>query len=289
MPCISTWLANPHTTIVWRVIITYFECEEGSEIRETYLELLSQLGLHHAELKDRQLTGFSTMYCEEWKKELMIVGRAVNGWGAPWRASDLRNAQCCIEIFNDIVSSVHDEGRGRPPMLWVSSRWGHSDYDGVTDYNTAKSAFWRVTRTVVKLLKLADIDKPTWPLSVVWTNLYKVSPHAGGNPGSKLCTLQFKSCARLLAQELLHWKPQRILMLTGMDWAKDFLHELGVHPDNLGSTKYVQAVCSLSTEGLPATIVVAKHPQGKKESVLTDEVVEAFRLYERQNQKPEAA
>ena len=73
----------------------------------------------------------------------------------------------------------------------------------------------RVTRETVGRLGIADISTRSWPSTLCWTNLYKISPFAGGNPSRSLADAQLDKCIQILKIEVSDWKPRRLLFLTG--------------------------------------------------------------------------
>lgn len=129
-------------------------------------------------------------------------------------------------------------------------------------------------RCVVEQLGLADVQNTDWISHLAWTNLYKVSPFGGGNPSSRLCDVQFRFCTELLSKELNQWNPKRILMLTGIGWAKPFLDSLGVQLSTTPERAFVEAVGTVNLPGSarPTRLIVAKHPQGKQEAPFVDEI-----------------
>jgi hypothetical protein len=153
-------------------------------------------------------------------------------------------------------------------MLWVSRCWGATD-----GYNTRKSAFWRVIRATVGRLGVADIGAPTWPSFIAWSNLYKISPGAGGNPSSALADAQLAKCIEILRTEIQAWAPRRVLFLTGQWWAKPFLDGLGFAP---GSDPPLEPVEASGTIFNGARAVVGPHPQAKPEGPLVASIVGAF-------------
>ena len=135
----------------------------------------------------------------------------------------------------------------------------------VKDYS---SAFWRVIREVMKGLEIASENDP-WFSYLVWSNLYKVSPAEGGNPGNKLCCIQLKGCKSLFDTELDIYRPSRLLLLAGWDWARDFVtNDCRTH-NNAG---FVEA----TGRRRKTRIVVARHPQGKPEAEWVKDVLAAF-------------
>lgn len=216
------------------------------------------------------LTGFLGMKGDYAVGELMVVGRAVNGWSDGWLPVDCKNYDARVSIANATLESVESPC----PMQWVSESWGKE-----SDYNTKKSAFWRVMNTLTDKLKIADIESNKWPSSLIWSNLYKIAPEEGGNPSERLCDIQFDYCVRLLNQEFTQWNPKKVLVLTGINWAMPFLEKLGLEFNKSISTEYVDGSCNSNLYGRNLTLVVAKHPQGKNETALVHEVVAEFGRY----------
>ena len=149
-------------------------------------------------------------------------------------------------------------------MGWVTDRWGATD-----GYNTARSAFWRVLRRFVLANPANQADPEHWSSRLVWTNLYKVSPAAGWNPGGDLQQAQRPSAIELLALEIDAFRPRRILALTG-SWIDPFVADLGLSLETRSGL--VEGVGSARG----AAWVIAKHPMGKPGDLFVSEVTQAF-------------
>jgi len=221
--------------------------------------------------QNQLLSGFMAMEGRDYAKsrKLMVVGRAVNGWGEGRTIEALRG----LAEWDDFVESIHNFDSDCK-MAWVAEAAGCSD-----GYNTNNSAFWRVIKMVSKALGVwAQAEEERWSSRLVWSNLYKISPQAGGNPSDALCALQEPGCTELLRQELIEYAPERVLFLTGMTWAWPFMAGLGCHLQ--ASQGLVEARGSIELPGELASIpfVVAAHPQGKDESSWVQQVLEAFRI-----------
>jgi hypothetical protein len=78
----------------------------------------------------------------------------------------------------------------------------------------------------------------------------------------------------LLNEELAMFQPAGLLLLTGSDWARWTLEQLGASMK--WSSGLVEGAGTLNS----SVVVVAKHPQGKREDVLVDEVVAILRSEE---------
>jgi hypothetical protein len=203
--------------------------------------------------------------------QLMVVGRAVNSWPTLWDVAGLREDDYRARAVRETLTSVRESTAC--PMLWVSKAWRAN-----LGYNTRRSAFWRTVRRTIQALQIADIADASWPSHLTWTNLYKVAPAKGGNPGSSLRRITLPHCKELLRFEFEQWAPMRLLLLTGMSWAHPFLESLGFVPMQNGGTGLVEAVGSLTSpsSGLPTNVVVAQHPQGKPEERMVCEILSAF-------------
>lgn len=92
----------------------------------------------------------------------------------------------------------------------------------------------------------------------MWTNLYKVAPTAGWNPGADLQRLQRTAATELLSLEIEAFAPRRLLALTGT-WIAPFVEPLGLQLEAREGQ-----VEEIGTR-LSVPVVVAKHPIRKPE------------------------
>ena len=133
-------------------------------------------------------------------------------------------------------------------------------------------------RRVVGDLQIANIEDPEWPSYLVWSNLYKFAPAGGGNPSSRLCNIQLNDCKVLFEKEIEIYRPKRILLLTGIGWAEPFIKIQKTKTPTTQNQQYVEAFGKITNpQQLQSLIVVAAHPQGKKEDIWVREVLEAFK------------
>jgi hypothetical protein len=217
-------------------------------------------------------------------RELMVVGRATNGgWAGKWPLPELQKQQ-----FIDCVlhKSVDPSPSGQLcRMRWVTDQWGlqkasrvwkENDWDN-DPYSTARSAFWGAIRELVSRLGIADVEQDSWPSHLVWSNLYKIGPAGGGNPSSRLCSLQHEACAHLLTVEIETYRPKRIVFLTGRDWLEGFLPTISAYAERYRyDSGLVEAKGVFALPSQEIQVVVAKHPQGKKRADWVGSVLEAF-------------
>ncbi len=237
--------------------------------------LLPVVGRNAEQLPKQKLTGFLSMAGHLYKNELMVVGRAVNGWEEGVMPSDLASARSAKDYAEKIFQSVIGRN-GQCPMAWVSDCWANPA-NPESDYNTRRSAFWRAIRGVVSKSGIANTDEGTWPSHLVWSNLYKVAPEDGGNPSNALCEIQLPGCISLLQQEIYIYLPRRLLLLTGLDWAKPFLENIAPNFRSDSAYNYVEAIAQIAhSPGCTSKVVVAAHPQGRNEGDWVQDVIKAF-------------
>ena len=216
------------------------------------------------------LTGFLAMRGHLYNRELMVIGRAVNGWRCCARPQDLAVSSFREEFAVNVLKSVTGD-QGQCPMKWVTNRWGVGNR-----YNTKKSAFWRVIRRVTDQLQVANRHHPDWSSYIVWSNLYKLSPCRGRNPSRKLRHIQLAGCKNLVQLEIKEYRPKRLLILTGRHWATPFLDALRAETLR-GPNGYVRCIGRLPLpDGDQTHFVVACHPERKPETPWTTEVLQAF-------------
>ena len=235
------------------------------------------------------IAGFLAMQGNSYNGDLMVVGRAVNGWREPYilpldltcQASRKRWA---LSVFNNAT-----EDQGQCPMNWVMSHWGARN-----GYNTRGSAFWRVVRMVIGGLSAQTLTKnswpprfrESWPSHLVWSNLYKLAPKKGRNPNGQLRTTQHAGCIALLKAEIKIYRPRRLLLLTGRSWAAPFLDALSFET-LCDPNRYVRFAGRLALPNAGQThFVVASHPERKPEKYWVQEVLHTFQWLETANRSP---
>ena len=235
-------------------------------------KVLAVVGQEAARLPESEVTGFMAMVGCLYAHALMVVGRAVNGWTEGVLPKHLTSHAAAERYSYVVLDSVN--GGGPCPMRWVTDSW--SNVKG--EYNTRRSAFWRAIRGVVARLEIADVEQESWPSHLVWSNLYKVAPAEGGNPGESLCQIQLAGCRELSNLELTTYTPSRLLLLTGTGWASSFLSDFDCTSWAVAGFTYVEGFGTLTIDPAmrPIWCVVAAHPQGKREEQWIAEVCSAF-------------
>jgi len=229
-------------------------------LKPFYKELLEQLSK-----EDKEAT---SPFCIEWGKNfptdsfsgLLFIGRATNGWGTDSTESV------------DVLFDGDNESRGfaHPnQMSWLENH---------PSYNWQRSAFWRVVSNVSQ-----SYTQGEWFNGIAWTNLYKIAPYDGGNPSNRLCYEQLPICQKILKNEIEILSPKFVILLTGENWAKDFLPylngekecnpistiEWGKNNEYLINLYNFNGVYFLQTE----------HPQGKDEESHINAIVSIIEKY----------
>lgn len=223
-----------------------------------YLELLKHLKTSSYRNRSQSLCCFSAQKGSEYNNNLMIVGRAVNGWSNEFDLDSLD--------VNSMVEAVFEQPPlSSCPMKWVEESWGN-----LNGYNTKKSAFWRVTKQVSTRLNKSSPDDG-WARKIVWSNLYKIAPSETGNPSNRLCEEQFNNCNELLMSEIEEYRPNTIIFFTGLDWFNGFLNkEVSLSTDL--TYNLVEAYGTLKVNDKEISVIIAKHPQGKSEDKMVNEI-----------------
>lgn len=222
------------------------------------------------------ITGFLPLRGSRFEptRDLMVVGRAVNGWELEeldFQASkaNLSDPDLCEKFIDAVIDQSKTDDNC--PMKWICEYWANEDKSA---YNTKRSAFWRAIHQVEQRLGIYEKDvNNCWASHLVWSNLYKIAPAHGGNPSDALCEMQLEGCRKLIQAETTIFKPKRLLLLTGWLWAKDFKDILKIEECNNGQ---VEAVGEITYNEYTTEVVVASHPQGKPQEEWVDDVMSVF-------------
>lgn len=278
------------------------------EIGQLLDQALIDVANGHYRGRGTKLTTFFPAKGKKATGELMIVGRAPNGWLKGWLPETFSDSKDREAIIRCVMNPPWAPA-GTCPMLWISQDWSrggfvcgecYASYEIKTNpctrcgetkvqerYNPAKSAFYRVMRSVTEALDITNPNDDEWSSHLIYSNLYKVAPtrEKNPNPSEGLVKAQQNACVRMLGEEIVKWTPRRLLFLTGLDWAAPFLAGIGVaaHPSHLD--RWVSYVGTISSrlEGTQTSVVVGPHPQCKPEREIVRQVVQAFSLLREQH------
>jgi hypothetical protein len=233
--------------------------EISNELIILYRELINQIYVDKDSYAEDELVIWPSGKGKDYKNELMIVGRAGNG-GEIY--IDKNEGKYKDPAFATVSEQLSED------LQWVSDLWENNGWNETynTDYNTKKSAFWRLSKRLSESLTCNNNDFAI--NNIVYSNLYKVSNESGGNPSVGLMNIQFEKCRSILLEEIKYYKPQIIVFLTGWPWAEYFLNDLKTTM-NCNGLQYVECVGKIDT----TLIVVSKHPQSKPEDEHYEEIL----------------
>ncbi|MDD4347120.1 MAG: hypothetical protein PHZ11_09625 [Desulfitobacteriaceae bacterium] len=241
---------------------------------ELFEKLLCTIAENHKAFKEDELTAFAGSQGIKYNGNLMIVGRAVNGWTNKWMPSQADNPL----KRQSIVQDVFKLNESKCPMIWVSELWGNCNPDIADKYNTKRSSFWRIVRMVTGEFGVADINNADWPSYIAWTNLYKIAPSETGNPSEKLKKIQHDIARQIFIEELCQWKPKRIIFFTGRDWVEPFVKPLVSISEvkSVGLAQWVGKI-HIQNDGVHSQFVVLPHPQGKPGQLILSSIIDSFK------------
>ena len=203
--------------------------------RQLYDAVYSEGG---KKFKETHLSNFVAMRGKRYNEKigkndvvrLMVVGRAVNGWGElmPITSSDAY-AEEATKLFEqdnrfetewgmqngeiDPYSEYEDLDENNIPKL---------DKDGkkiIKKYYLSRSAFWSAALGVYEELSKEEKHEHTdWYEDIVWNNIYKVAPQKEGNPSTNLIYAQAEVCVNLLREEMKLLEPTHVLLVIDKSW-----------------------------------------------------------------------
>lgn len=111
----------------------------------------------------------------------------------------------------------------------------------------------------------------------MWSNLYKVSPYAKGNPNDTLKDNINAVCVKILKEEIAEYDPTHIVFVTDYSsWFDNFEKDLEIEYKEFNGLRTV--IKAGRIKGIP--FVVTKRPEflGVSRSVQAEEIFEALGL-----------
>jgi hypothetical protein len=191
--------------------------------------------------------------------DLLVIGRAVNGWVTHITAHEARDRQIVAARTAEARANAERDG-----LRWVT------DLGNRSGYNTNHSAFWRFARSVALAGHSDGERRARWSVYIGWTNLYKAAPAEGWNPGGDFLSNQTEVGCDLIAREIAELRPRRVLVLAGRWWFEPFSEHLDLAPE------WRDGLVEGLAERDGRAFVVSKHPMGKPERRLVDEISHGF-------------
>lgn len=211
----------------------------------------------------KDICTFAIQWGKEFPKEnnngVLFIGKAVNGW--------ITNDQDVDSLFSNENSEKRIFNR-EDQIEWVNKSFGNKK-----GYNTKKSAFWRVIRKVS-----SELYADNWYQKIAWSNLYKIAPWNGGNPGLKMREKQRPYCLEILKTEIKILRPEYIIMLTS-GWEGFFIQEL--KKQNELKEVATEQWCGYETKMFikdKIKYITSPHPQGKKGQEHSEAIIKLMNI-----------
>jgi len=171
----------------------------------TYDQLLRELAEHHPSLPDFVCLHWP-MHEPGYTGRLLVVGQALNGWGHECAPADFADPAVRRRQLAGTRESSEKDG----PFGWMRPRvWSRP--------------FWKLARVAMDEMGLGLGQ-------IAWSNLAKVAPAAGRNPGGELLRRQHRLGGELLRQEVEMLDPELVVVVSGRGYAEPFIAGAGLAP-----------------------------------------------------------
>jgi len=216
-------------------------------LKPLYEKLLAKL-----ENYDEDLVPFCVQWGSRYNWDgsgMMFCGRATNGWYTTSRDIDV----LMPDDFDKLTQGERIFNRA-DQMTWLND---------TENYNPNKSAFWRVVKAISSTFYGED-----WKSHIVYNNLCKMA-QGEKNPSDPLFYDELDPCSEIFNTELEILNPKHVILLTGLNWAEDFLSSYNGHakPQPItqelwGNDTYEVALYQIRNR----FFYVTEHPQCKEES-----------------------
>jgi len=188
---------NPKITDLSRSLIDSF-----------YIILLEKFRMYNSNGKN--------LYCsymskgQNYQNELLVIVREPTWWPADFSTVELNDGGV-EDVFRNKV--LHPAWKGVESLV-------HSPKN---INNTMTDPSWCLIKEIVMKLGLCE-DEAKWSSCIALTYLNKIAYSSNKYWHEKPRKIQFEHCREILHLEMLRLKPKRILFLTGMKHAQDFLY-----------------------------------------------------------------
>jgi hypothetical protein len=252
--------------------ILQYDVNPEKVYNKKYLELLNKISRFNA--RRHPLFGTYPIAGFKYDSDLLIIGRQAPWWPECFSVHEL-NVKGEENIFYQKVMLPGAYAIRRAcPMAFVTDLWGDSKYRPMYKaykYHTRSDSFWVCAKEIVKGLGISD-DENEWPSYLSLSYLYKISFADKPCLNEKLRLLQLDICKDLFKFELYMGKPRRILFLTGMNYAKDFL---GL-PEDIGLDDCIVNLGVFDYGVHRAETVVSANPKKYFKDGIVDTVLRGF-------------
>lgn len=199
------------------------------KLRGLYKQLYNDVHDSKKEFVETEFSNFVTMRGNRYDQKpkdgkavrFMVVGRAVNGWGASRKSDAESYADEAIELFIN-KDRYKDEWDMKTEKTDPYSKYKKKDKDGKEiecEYHLLDSPFWNTAIGIYNKLHNREYYavKDVYE-DFVWSNIYKIAPKEEGNPSTNLIYAQAKTCVEILKEEIRLLEPTHLLLVIDKSW-----------------------------------------------------------------------
>lgn len=238
---------------------------------QKYIEMLNKFCSYKS--NEKRLICSYPLAGYKYESELLVIGREASWWPERFTIHEL-NVKGAEYIYHTKARLPGAYAvRKVCPMNFVPDLWGDTKerrfYN--TRYRTDSDPFWYCAKEVVEGLNICQ-DKKEWASYLSFTNLYKVVYGAHQRLYEKPRLMQLELCKELLKLEIYMGQPKRILFLTGMKFAKDFLNL----PEGIGMDGNIVSLGKFDYGVHMADTVVSVNPRKFKKEELVSAILKGF-------------
>lgn len=240
-------------------MVTDYFLDLALQLKPLYADLINSVKEFH----NMELVPFCMQWGEEYPTEynkgIMFYGRATNGWVT----TDL-DVDSLFNLANDDRIFARDD-----QMTWVDDCANE-----IGNYNTNRSAFWRVVRQV------ASHFYPNGAMQhICWSNVSKIAPD-GANPSDLMFYAQLPSACKIMQKEIEIFSPRHVVLLVGEGWAADYLYYLNGNQHTTSIATYTWGTTKkfkIKVYKIGDTFFYqSEHPERKNESTHVEALIRAI-------------
>jgi len=215
----------------------------STDYENLIIQLLGDFKDKHHKDKGKKFSLLYPLIGENYAKtKFLVYGRATNGWDfgdmGGWEISEI----------DKNISQIIADGKEMSKYNWEA---------GEVSKN---SAFWALVKNILKIFYKIKDDKDLLKY-FTWSNLMKIAPAEKGNPTVVQWRNQLPKCKEIFKMEIDILKPKNVLLITGLDWAYDFIKFLKLDPEKMKDGKLINGTYDYNG----TKIVVCERPEGKNQ------------------------
>ena len=210
---------------------------------------------------------------KKYSKELLVIGREQYYWWEDFSIEELR-VRGPEYIYKNKVHLKNNVFESSRPRNFVPELSGNIKRRSKckTLFNPLNDSFSGCTKEIVRELGISK-NETNWSSHIALSYLYKIAYSSSIYLPEKPRIMQFEHCKEIFQIELSILRPKRILFLSGMKYAQDFL-ELS---DCSGLEDCVCPLGEFDYGFHKAQTVVSVHPKKYKREKLVKKIIKGFR------------